>query len=132
MFWALAQDLLQPKKTHKILKISKLCINRFENRKIRLICTVSFFSLNLMMFVERLVSYSQYKQKMTSFRGQATSAKMMLLGGKLTALTYHLTKRLNKAKELTYLSTNIAICPLCPPNRLHIKNSASCLPCLSG
>jgi hypothetical protein len=29
-------------------------------------------------------------------------------GGKLTALACHPTKRVNKAEELTYLSTNIA------------------------
>ncbi len=28
--------------------------------------------------------------------------------GKLTALAYHLSKRVNKAEELTYLSSNIA------------------------
>jgi hypothetical protein len=40
----------------------------------------------------------------TSFRGQASLAKMTSLGGKLTALASHLTKRVNKAEELTYLS----------------------------
>jgi hypothetical protein len=44
---------------------------------------------------------------MTSFRGQASQAKMMSLGGKLTALLHHQTKKVNKADELTYLSTNI-------------------------
>jgi hypothetical protein len=44
---------------------------------------------------------------MMSFRGQASLAKMMSLGGKLTALACHSTKRVNKAEELTYLSTNI-------------------------
>jgi hypothetical protein len=44
---------------------------------------------------------------MTSFRGQASSAKMTSLGGKLTALACHPTKRASKAEELTYLSTNI-------------------------
>jgi len=34
---------------------------------------------------------------------------MMSLGGKLTALAYHPTKRVNKAEELTYQSTNIAL-----------------------
>ncbi len=46
-------------------------------------------------------------KKMTSFRGQAGLAKMTSLGDKLTALVYHLTKIINKAEELTYLSTNI-------------------------
>jgi hypothetical protein len=32
---------------------------------------------------------------------------MMQLGGKLTAWVCHPTKRVNKAEELTYLSTNI-------------------------
>jgi hypothetical protein len=39
---------------------------------------------------------------------QPSSAKMMSLGGKLTALGCHLAKRVNKAEELTYISTNIA------------------------
>jgi len=34
---------------------------------------------------------------------------MTSLGGKLTALACHPTKRVNKAEELTYLSTNIAL-----------------------
>jgi hypothetical protein len=41
---------------------------------------------------------------MTSFRGQA-SREMTLPGGKLTALESYLTKKVNKAEELTYLST---------------------------
>jgi hypothetical protein len=44
---------------------------------------------------------------MMSFRGQANWTKMMAFGGKLTALACHLTKRLNKAEELSNLSTNI-------------------------
>jgi hypothetical protein len=44
---------------------------------------------------------------MTSFRGQASWAKMTSPGGKLTALTCHLTKTVNNAEELTYHSTNI-------------------------
>jgi hypothetical protein len=44
---------------------------------------------------------------MTSFSGQASWAKMMSPRGKLTALASHLTKKVNKAEELTYLSTNI-------------------------
>jgi len=59
------------------------------------------------MFVERLVSCSQCKQKIMSFRVQASRAKIISPGGKLTALACHLTKRVNKAEELTYLSTNI-------------------------
>jgi hypothetical protein len=46
---------------------------------------------------------------MTSFRGQASWANMTSPGGKLTALVRHLAKRVNKAGELTYLSTNIAL-----------------------
>ncbi len=42
-----------------------------------------------------------------SFRRQASSAKLMSLGGKLTVLACHPTKRVNKAEELNYLSTNI-------------------------
>ncbi len=45
---------------------------------------------------------------MTSFRGQVSWAKMASPGGKLTALLCHPTKKVNKAEELTYLSTNIA------------------------
>jgi hypothetical protein len=44
---------------------------------------------------------------MTSFKGQASSTKMTPLGGKLTALACHPTKRINKAEEPTYLSTYI-------------------------
>jgi hypothetical protein len=44
---------------------------------------------------------------MTSFKGLASFAKMTLPGSKLTALACHLTKKVNKAKELTYLSTSI-------------------------
>jgi hypothetical protein len=42
------------------------------------------------------------KTKNDTFRGWANRAKMMSLGGKLTALTCHLTKKVNKAEELTY------------------------------
>jgi len=42
-----------------------------------------------------------------SFWRQASLAKMMSLGCKLTVLACHLTKKANKAPELTYLSTNI-------------------------
>ncbi len=50
---------------------------------------------------------SDVNKTMTSFRGKAISAKMTSLRGKLTALACHSTKRVNKAEELTYLSTNI-------------------------
>jgi hypothetical protein len=43
-----------------------------------------------------------------SFRGQASSGKMTPLGVKLTALACHQTEIVNKAEDLTYLSTNIA------------------------
>jgi len=38
---------------------------------------------------------------MMSFRGQATWAKIVSLGGKLTALACHPTRKVNKAEELT-------------------------------
>jgi hypothetical protein len=44
---------------------------------------------------------------MTSFRGQARWAKMTLAGDKLIAQMCHPTKKVNKAEELTYLSTSI-------------------------
>ncbi len=44
---------------------------------------------------------------MTSFRGQASWAKMMSLVGKVSALACHLTKSVNKAEELTNPFTNI-------------------------
>jgi hypothetical protein len=44
---------------------------------------------------------------MMSFRGLAGWAKMTSVGGRLTALVYHPTKKVNKTEELTYLSTNI-------------------------
>ncbi len=44
---------------------------------------------------------------MTSFRGQASWAKMTSPRGKLTALVCHPNKRVNKAEELMYLYTNI-------------------------
>ncbi len=62
------------------------------------------------MFVERLVSCCRCKQKMMSFRGQASTAKLTSLGDKRTALACHPTKGVNKAEELTYLSTNIGCC----------------------
>jgi hypothetical protein len=42
---------------------------------------------------------------MTLFRGQASWAKMMSVGGKLTTVACHLTKKVNKAEEITYLSS---------------------------
>jgi hypothetical protein len=39
-----------------------------------------------------------------SFRDLANCAKMTSLGGKLTALVYHPTKKVNKKEELTHLS----------------------------
>ncbi len=48
---------------------------------------------------------------MMPFRGQASRAKMASPRGKLTALACHTTKRINKAEELTYLSTNIGWYP---------------------
>jgi len=42
-----------------------------------------------------------------SLRGQARWAKMMSPGGELTALACYLTKKVKKAEELIYLSTNI-------------------------
>ncbi len=46
---------------------------------------------------------------MTSFRGQASMAKMMPLGGKMTAPAWPLAEKVkvNKAEELTYLYTNM-------------------------
>jgi hypothetical protein len=44
---------------------------------------------------------------MASLRGQASWTKMASLGCKLTPLTCHLTKKVNKDEELTYLSINI-------------------------
>jgi hypothetical protein len=43
---------------------------------------------------------------MMKFRGQARWAKMTSPGGKLKAPACHPTKKVNKAEELTYLSTN--------------------------
>ncbi len=69
-------------------------------------------------YCQLMIGRNQYSQrdrpvipdvniKMTSFSGQASWAKMMSPRGKLTALASHLTKKVNKAEELTYLSTNI-------------------------
>jgi hypothetical protein len=40
-------------------------------------------------------------------RGQARWVKMMPARGKLTALVWHLTKKVNTIVEITYLSTKI-------------------------
>jgi len=50
------------------------------------------------MFVKRYFSYSISKQKMMSFGGQTSWAKMTSPGGKLTALASHPTKKVNKAE----------------------------------
>jgi hypothetical protein len=39
--------------------------------------------------------------------GQVSRAEMTSPGGKITALACYLTKKVNKAEEITYLSTNI-------------------------
>jgi len=44
---------------------------------------------------------------MMSFKGQASWTKMMSPGGNLSALACHPTKKVNKAEQLTYLSTKI-------------------------
>jgi hypothetical protein len=44
---------------------------------------------------------------MKLFGGQASWAKIMSPGGKLTVLACHPTKKVNKAEYLTYLSTTI-------------------------
>jgi hypothetical protein len=44
---------------------------------------------------------------MTPFRQLANWAKMTSYGGKLITLACHLPKKVNKAEELTYLSTNM-------------------------
>jgi hypothetical protein len=42
-----------------------------------------------------------------SFKEKTSSAKMTSPRGKLAALVCHLTKKVNKAEQLTYLSINI-------------------------
>ncbi len=49
------------------------------------IMTIDAVTINV---IERQVSYSQCKQRVPSFRGQASSAKMTSLGGKLTGATH--------------------------------------------
>jgi len=44
-----------------------------------------------------------------SFRVQASWRKKVSPGGKLTERACHPTKKVNKAEELTYLSTNIGL-----------------------
>jgi hypothetical protein len=46
---------------------------------------------------------------MASCTGQASWAKITPPGVKLTALACHMTKKVNKTDELTYLSPNIAL-----------------------
>jgi hypothetical protein len=46
---------------------------------------------------------------MMSFSWQAGWAKKTSLGGQLTTLACHLTKKVNKAEELTCLFTNIGL-----------------------
>jgi hypothetical protein len=41
------------------------------------------------------------------FRRQASWAKIMAPAGKLTALAFYATKKVNKTEDLAYLSTNI-------------------------
>jgi len=48
-------------------------------------------------------------KKMTSFRGQASWAKVPSPGGKLTVLVSHQTKKVNKAEELTFFPANFVI-----------------------
>ncbi len=56
-----------------------------------------------------MVSLSVCTQKIMSLRGQASSVKMTSHGGKLTAPAFHPTQKINKAEELTCLSTNIFV-----------------------
>jgi hypothetical protein len=46
---------------------------------------------------------------MTLFRGQASWAKMTSPVAIVTSLACHPTKKVNKAEELTYLSTDIVL-----------------------
>jgi hypothetical protein len=46
---------------------------------------------------------------MASFRGQDSWAKMTSSGGRPTPLANHPTEKVNKAEELTYLTTNIGL-----------------------
>jgi hypothetical protein len=45
-------------------------------------------------------------KKITSFRREASPAKMTSHGGKLRAVACHLTKKVNKDEELTHPSTS--------------------------
>jgi hypothetical protein len=54
---------------------------------------------------DRLVIPSVTKNNV--IQGQASWAKMMPPGGKLSAVACNLTKKVNNALELTYLSTTI-------------------------
>jgi hypothetical protein len=53
------------------------------------------------MFAERYFSDSSFKQKVMSFGGQTSWAKMTSPRGKLTAAACHLTKKVNISDELT-------------------------------
>ncbi len=59
------------------------------------------------IFVERDKLFIPSVNKNNVIGGQASWAKMALPGGKLIALAYCLTKKVNKAEQLTYLSINI-------------------------
>jgi hypothetical protein len=50
------------------------------------------------LFLSRKGNYSPWKQKVMSFRVQASLAKLASSRGKLTALASHLTKKVNKAE----------------------------------
>ncbi len=47
---------------------------------------------------------------------QTSWAKVMLPGGKLTAIVCHPTEKVNKAEELTYLSANTGLAVVQPHN----------------
>ncbi len=57
-----------------------------------------------------------------SFRGQASSAKMMTLGGKLTALACHPTKKVNKQSNQPISMQILDMPTLTAPNRTNILN----------
>jgi hypothetical protein len=67
------------------------------------------------MFIERYVSYYRCKQKMMSFQGPSSWEKMTSSGGMLQALAHHPTKKVNKAEDLTYPTSNIET--VCQTNR---------------
>ncbi len=65
----------------------------------------------MLMFVTGRLVIPDANKKMTSFRGEASWAKMTSPGGKLTAQACHPTKKVNKAEELTYLYHRYRKCP---------------------